>query len=179
MSTFEISLQPEYTIDKTTRGHLRRLLEACFPEFFHSRIYHKQLPHARLLGRLDGMLVAQVGIDHRVIRVGDQPLTILGIIDLCVASEHRNFGYGSCLLESVEELGRKCGVDSVVLLADDHRLYHEHGYKLLNRHCIFLGIDEHQSLGQCERDLDNCLMVKPLANAPWPAGEVDFLGYLF
>lgn len=179
MSTLEISHHPEYAIDDSTAGRLRELLSECFPDFFDSRTYFKQLPHARFLGRLDGDIVAQVGIDHRVVRVGDEPVSILGLIDLCVSGEHRSQGYGDQLLEAVEALGREHGVDAVVLLADDHRLYQSRGYELIARPCIWFGIDEHRSLGQIERELDDCLMVKPLARDTWPDGEVDFLGYLF
>lgn len=77
------------------------------------------------------------------------------------------------------EAGGDHDIDFAFLLADDHRLYLKQGYELLDRHCTFLGIDEHQSLGQLERDLSDCLMVKPLGERPWPTGEIDFLGYLF
>ncbi len=169
----------EYTLDDPERSALLALLSGCFPGFFSDRAYFKQLPHARLLGHVDGELVAQVGMDHRVVRVGDAPARVLGVVDLCVAESARGHGHGASLMREVESLASSGAVDFVILFADDHRLYDALGYTLVNRRCRWLAIDEHCSLDVFERQLDGCLMVKPTGLTSWPAGDVDLMGYLF
>ncbi|MCA9565634.1 MAG: GNAT family N-acetyltransferase [Myxococcales bacterium] len=175
----EISHIPEFELDPAAAAEMQGLLALCFPGFLDRRIYYKQRPHSRLVGRLNGDLVAQVGLDFRTIRIGSEVVNIVGIIDLCVAPGHRSCRYAEALLDRAEAIGRERGLDLAVLLADDHRLYSMCGFELVQRECVFLGIHEHQSIGLIRRELNDCLMVKALGNGSVPDGEVDFLGYLF
>lgn len=169
----------EYTIDPTMNSEIRALLESSFPGFFRDRIYYKQVPSFRCLVRCHGKIVAQVGVVYRVIRVGERAVTIFGLADLCVDEAHRGKGLASRLLEEVESLALLHHIDTLVLLADDHRLYLGHGFEAVKRPCTWLGIDEHRSLGMRSQNLGDCLLVKLLDDQPWPQGEIDFLGFLF
>jgi GNAT superfamily N-acetyltransferase len=95
----------EYELTPGQRELIRALLRESVPGYPH-RSYFKQLPQFRLLLQRDDELVGQVGVEHRVIRTGDSPLRIFGVIDLCVAPTARSQGLGSRLLGEVETLAR-------------------------------------------------------------------------
>jgi len=174
------SHQEDYALSPADRESLRRLLAASFEGSFEDRTYYKQVPKARFLVHSGDAIVAQLGMEDRVIRMGDDPVRIFGVIDLCVAGAWRGRGVASQLLRHVEALGRTYGIDYLVLFADEPSLYRRHGYGYVPNTVRWLGIDEHRSLGILEQPQGECFMVKALGARPWdPAAPVDLLGYLF
>jgi GNAT superfamily N-acetyltransferase len=173
----KIETKPEHEIDSSTHERIRELLGACFPEY-PSRTYYKQLPHLRCLAWAHGALIAQMGIDHRMIKNGDTPLRIFGIIDLCVATSTRSRGIASHLLVEIEAAARSSGVDAILLFADDPRVYLVNGYQKVANHVKWLMINDHETLGIAEKPVGE-MMVKMLAKESWGEGVVDLLGYLF
>ncbi|MDH6221984.1 GNAT family N-acetyltransferase [Streptomyces pseudovenezuelae] len=167
----------EHEIDSSSREAIQELLSACFPQY-PSRTYYKQLPHLRHLAWEDGILAAQVGIDHRMIKNGDTALRIFGIIDLCVAASARSRGIASRLLAEVEAAARTSGVDAILLFADDPRIYLANGYEKVANCAKWLMINDHETLGIAEKPIAE-MMVKMLSGDSWDEGSVDLLGYLF
>ncbi|WP_078651210.1 GNAT family N-acetyltransferase [Streptomyces xylophagus] len=176
-TVMKIEIKPEHEINSSTNQNLRELLKSCFPEY-PSRAYYKQLPHLRCLAWERDTLIAQVGIDHRIIRNGDAPLRIFGIIDLCVTSSTRSKGIASIILTQVESVARSSKVDVLLLFADDPRVYLANGYRKVSNHVKWLMINDHKTLGITEKPLGE-MMVKMLSDEPWNEGVVDLLGYLF
>jgi predicted N-acetyltransferase YhbS len=154
----------EYEFTPGQRELIRALLRESVPGYPH-RSYFKQLPQFRLLLQRDDELVGQVGVEHRVIRTGDSPLRIFGVIDLCVAPTARSQGLGSRLLGEVETLARSAGVDAIILFADDARLYLSAGYQPAPNPVRWLMINEHESFDVAERSVEG-LMVKMLCDRP-------------
>ncbi len=89
----KIEKVPEYELSSDTKAKLQQLLAACFPEYLSDRIYYKQYPHFRYLGWNHDNLVAQMGVEHRVISLGKDPVRVFGIVDLCVNPDYRNKGF--------------------------------------------------------------------------------------
>lgn len=159
---------------------LRVLLETCFPATFEGRTYFKQLPHFRLIALEGDSVLGQLGIDCRIMNVGGQILNIFGGIDLCVHPDRRGSGVASKLLVAAEKIAMNSSQDFMVLLADQHDLYEQHGYQHVQpAKTKWLAIEERKSIKLIERDLGDCFMVKSLSEKLWPSGEIDFLGYLF
>ena len=74
--------EPE--IGANLSGRLQSLLQACFPGY-PDRSYFKLPPHFRYLAMTsDGDVAAQMGVEFRVIRVGDSVVRTFGVVDLCV-----------------------------------------------------------------------------------------------
>ena len=64
---------------------LQSLLQACFAGY-PDRSYFKLPPHFRYLAMTgDGGVAAQMGVEFRVIRVGDTVVRTFGIVDLYAA----------------------------------------------------------------------------------------------
>lgn len=182
MST-RFKLIDEFRISSTVREQIRKLLQKSFPDFdfTETRTWLKQLPPRRLLVWEDGRLVAQMGIEHRVVRLPDGPATIMGIIDLCVEPEARGAGLASSMLKWLEELGRTYDVEFVVAFAVDGRLYERQGFRRPGSRLKWLKIDEFEGFGIGDEVLDE-LMVQELGERRWPDGPeatVDLLGYQF
>lgn len=168
----------EYRISQTTSSHIQKLLQQAFWQFPAHRIYYKQVPHFRFLVWELEQLIAQVGIEFRVISLNSQPVRIFGVMDLCVDVEYRSKRIGTKLLQKVEEEGRTYGIDFILLFAGDQRLYKSQGYQQTNNTCKWLLINNHQSLGIVHRNIN--LMVKQIGYKPWQAGVLaDLLGFVF
>ena len=155
-------------------------MEYSFEQYPTTRTYYKQLPHFRYLVWDDDILVAQMGIEHRVIALGKQAARIFGIVDLCVDDEYRSQGIASTLLQKLETLGETSNIDFVVLFADDHGLYKKNNYQVVNNTYRWLMINDHESLGVTNRTMPDTVMVKPLGYKSWNnKAIVDFMGHVF
>jgi GNAT superfamily N-acetyltransferase len=174
-----IEIVPEYQLSDDVRKLANRLLVSSFPNFPLDRSYYKLLPQFRYLVWEGENLIAQMGIEHRVITNTGIPARIFGLIDLCVASSYRSQKIATTLLQRIEELGRTSKIDFLVLFADDSRLYAENGYQRVENLCRWLKVDEHQIIGVGEKSLSDCMMVKQVGEQTWQNGIVDLLGYLF
>jgi hypothetical protein len=124
-------------------------------------------------------VVAQLGAELRVIRVGQSILRTFGVVDVCVKASRRSGGLATRLLTEVTEYAGACAMDFVLLFADDDRLYVENGWHRVDNACSWVRIDEHVTLGLARHEMTNALMVKTVQGKAWPDGEVDLLGHLF
>ena len=154
------------------------LLDACFDGAHEGRSWFKQVPHERPLAWSGGDLVGHVGMEFRVVRVGEAIVSVLGIVDLCVAPAARRQGIGAALMQGAEEQAR--GQSFALAMADDPRLYQRIGYSSLHApNVTFPAIDELRCHGVIRRDLSEIFMVKALTCDSWPDGPIDLLGHLF
>ncbi|HEX6524290.1 MAG TPA: GNAT family N-acetyltransferase [Streptosporangiaceae bacterium] len=169
----------EAEIGADLSGRLRSLLQACFPGY-PSRSYFKLPPHFRYVAMTgSGDVAAQMGVEFRVIRVGDAVLRTFGVVDLCVTEGQRSRGLAGTLLAEVTELARSCEMAFVVLFADDDRLYTRNGWVRVRNRCSWVQINDHVTLGLARQADPDAMMVKALGEQPWPEGDVDLLGHLF
>ena len=168
----------EAEIPADVTHQLQALLQTCFPEY-PSRSYFKLPPHFRYLVMTSGVLAAQMGVELRVIRVGSTVLRTFGVVDLCVRAGERSHGLGRRLLAEVTELARSCGMDFVILFADDDRIYTRNGWARAANPCSWVKIHDHTTLGLATAEDTGALMVKRTGQKAWPAGAVDLLGHLF
>jgi predicted N-acetyltransferase YhbS len=158
---------------------LQTLLQKCFPGY-PSRSYFKLPPHFRYLAMTgSGDVAAQMGVEYRVIRVGDAVVRTFGIVDLCVSQSQRSRGLAGRLLTEVTGLARSCRMAFIVLFADDDRLYARNGWVRVTNRCSWVRINDHVTLGLARHTDTGAMMVKALGKHAWPDGEVDLLGHLF
>jgi predicted acetyltransferase len=170
----------EFNIELNTHNQITKLRNICFPESKKDRSYYKQLPHFRYLVYNDDQLIGQMGVDHRVISVGDSVFKIFGVIDLCVMPKYQRQGIATQLLNLVTKLAEKKSIDFLLLVADDDRLYSKHGFKYVSNYCSFLRIHEHQNYGVALEKIENDFMVKQIGTESWKhEGLMDLLGYRF
>ena len=147
---------------------LQSLLQACFPGY-PSRSYFKLPPHFRYLAMTSsGDVAAQMGVEFRVVRVGDAVLRTFGVVDLCVMKSQRSRGLAGTLLAEVTELARSCGMAFIVLFADDDRLYARNGWARVMNRCSWVQINDHVTLGLARQADPGAMMVKALGSNPGP-----------
>ncbi|MBL7785415.1 MAG: GNAT family N-acetyltransferase [Chitinophagales bacterium] len=173
----------ELCIDAITKQQIAALLQICFPEVaFNGRTYFKQLPHYRLLLKENEQLLAQVGLDYRVMTLNAQAINVLGIIDLAVTPEWQGKGIGTKLLKAVDQLVNTHihNVDFLFLVADKHQFYEKNGYHLTQQTVKWLAMEEHTNYGIKEQYIDDCLMYKQVGQAVWiDNAYLDMLGYWY
>lgn len=132
-----------------------------------------------MLAYNDDILEGHLEIDHRMIRIGSAPVKIFRVIDLCVAESVRNKGIATLILDEVERLARISGIEALILIADDHRIYKRFGFTAFNAEGNWLRIEEHTNYGIASENLSGELMGKALDHDVNLEDPVDFLGYLF
>jgi GNAT superfamily N-acetyltransferase len=169
----------EAEIGADLRGQAQSLLQMCFAGY-PNRSYFKLPPHFRYLAIRSGtVLMAQMGVELRVIRVDEAVVRTFGVVDLCVRPSERSRGLASRLLAEVTEFARACGMDFIILFADDDRLYTRNGWARVRNRCTWLKIHDHTTLGLATKADPGAMMVKAVAEPGWPEGDVDLLGHVF
>jgi Acetyltransferase (GNAT) domain len=168
----------ESEVDRALSYRLQLLLQSSFPGY-PDRDYYKLPPHFRLLAIVGGNVVAQLGLELRVIRVGQGVFRTFGVVDLCVKAKERSRGLATNMLTKVMDYAKACAMDFVLLFADDDRLYVQNGFHRVNNPCTWVKVDNHVTLGLARREMTNALMVNSVQGKVWPDGEVDLLGHLF
>ncbi len=173
-----MKIVPEIEMNTDTKHSIQELRNSCFPEHQVARSYYKQLPHYRVLEYRDGSLVGYMGLDYRVIEVGGDVYSIIGVIDFCVSPQHQRKGIGSNMLDSLSSYVIAKDVDFIMLVAEKSGFYTRHGFQQVTAYSSWLRLHEHKNYGIAFEQIDD-LFVKPVKNKKWPAGHVDWLGYMF
>lgn len=169
----------EFKITKSQHLQIGALLKQCFSAYPNEQSFYKQFPNFRFLVFEKKQLIAHLAIIHRRVKVGADNHSIFGVSDLCVHPDFQHQKIASVLLEELENLGKKHRVDFILLIAQEQDFYKKNQFKTFNNDCRWLIINEQQSLGIAQRNLDNSLMVKTLGDKKWKNETVDFLGCLF
>ena len=177
--TMRIEERIEYDIEPQLHAAITKLREESFPEDHKPRSYYQQLPHFRFLAYEDETLVGHMGVDHRVVSVGESVFSTFGVIDLCVREKYQGRGVGSALLGRILQLAKDKGIDFVILVSDIDRFYEKHGFIVITPEFRWLRIYDHKTVGIGNMRLDVPMMVKQIGKNPWPDKPVDLLGYLF
>jgi GNAT superfamily N-acetyltransferase len=169
---------PEAEIGGDLAGQLQLVLQDCFPDY-PDRTYFKLPPHFRYLAMDGDEVAAQMGVELRVIQVAGAVLRTFGVVDLCVGPGGRSRGLAGRLLAELTEYARACGMDFIILFADDDRVYTRNGWSRVSNRCTWVQINEHTTLGIGQESLADALMVKATGDQPWPDGDADLLGHVF
>ena len=176
----EISRVIEFDISSDTHKKITDLRNSCFPkENNKPRSYYKQIPHFRYLVLVENTLIAHMGVDCRVIRVGERVFKIFGVVDLCVKSSYQQRGIASKLLTSLTELAKEKSIDFLFAVVNSDRLYLKNGFQSISNYCFWLRIREHQNYGVAVEKIENEFMVKQTGDKLWIDEPIDLLGYMF
>ena len=176
----EIARTIEFDIPEKIHQQITELRNTCFSaKNAKPRSYYKQLPHFRYLAFAENMLVAHMGVDHRVISLGNSIVSIFGVIDLCVKPSHQGQGIASKILALLTDLAVEKSVDFLFLVADDNRIYLKNGFQSISHYCSWLRIHEHKNYGVAVEKIEEDFMIKQTSNKSWIDEPIDLLGYMF
>ncbi len=169
----------EYQVSELEHVKINQLLQQAFSGYPSDKSYYNQVPTFRLLAYQGERLIGHLGVNYRIITLNRDPFPIFGISDLCVDIEFQSQKIASSLLNKLELLAQKTLVDFLVLIADQHEVYLDNGFELVNNRGKWLIIRREMSLGIAHSKLKNCLMIKSIKGKEWETGTVDFLGSMF
>ncbi|EHH1028277.1 GNAT family N-acetyltransferase [Vibrio parahaemolyticus] len=96
-----MDIYPEIELSKEQHNSIEVLRNKSFPEHQVTRSYYKQLPHMRALKYRDDQLVGYMGLDYRVVSVGDEIYKVLGVSDFCVEQSSQRNGIGTDMLSQL------------------------------------------------------------------------------
>ncbi len=82
------------------------------------------------------------------------------------------------MLDSLSSYVIAKDVDFIMLVAEKSGFYTRHGFQQVTAYSSWLRLHEHKNYGIAFEQIDD-LFVKPVNNKKWPAGHVDWLGYMF
>lgn len=179
----ELTFIPEFQITKEDSVSCSNLIQEFFPECdFQGRDYFKQPPHYRILAKENNKLIGQLGLDYRAMSLDGNPIKVLGIIDICVDSKHRNRGIGKKLLQKVDELSLKFSdkVNFIFLVTNIPNYFKKYGFKKVEPTTTWLKIHQHKNYGVGTEKIDDTnFMIKPVNDKKWEGENLDLLGYMY
>ncbi len=117
-----------------------------------------------------GEALAHVALYDRLLRTTNGPLRAGGIGQVCVAPERRGRGMARALLEAVHQRLEKEGVPFAFLFGSP-RLYEPLGYRRVSN-----PLRATNALFGWWNPFRSPLLVRPLAAARWPKGEICLNG---
>ena len=153
---------------------IRDLLTTCFtkPEdvCFKTRRYFKEpYPHRWVIRNASGGLAAHVGLHEKMVESDGRTFRIGGIAEVCVHPEARGKGYVRAMLRKIDAWQARQGF-SFSMLFGDPQVYGSSGYVEVGN-LVYGGEDKGWTPATG--------MIKPLAQTPWPTGQVKLYGLKF
>lgn len=173
-----MNIYPEIAISKEQHDAITILRNKLFPDHQVARSYYKQLPCMRALKYIGSQLVGYMGLDYRVVAVGEDVYKVLGVIDFGVDPLFQRQGIGTAMLSGLSDYTSTKDVDFITLLADLHDFYCANGYQQVEAMSSWLRIDEHKNYGVAVEQI-NDLYIKPIRGKRWAGGHLDWLGYRY
>jgi len=179
----EITFIPEFKITKKDSLSCNNLIQESFSKLdFKGRDYFKQPPHYRILVKENNKLIGQIGLDYRAMSLDGNPIKVLGIIDICVNSKHRNRGIGKTLLKKVDDLSLEFSekVDFIFLVTNIPNYFEKYGFSRVEPTITWLKIHQHKNYGVGTEKIDDTnFMIKPIKDKKWEGENLDLLGYMY
>ncbi len=150
---------------------LNRLLVTCFKDALGDAIKDRRFTyfHRWVIFDEQGLPVGHIGVHEKEVRFGGSIYPIGGIAGVCVDPDHRGRGYVGIMLEAIRDWMRERGFVFLILFGKTE-VYGSSGYVRISN--LVHGGDE-------EGWKPTNGMVLPLADIPWPEGEVRLPGPRF
>lgn len=129
-------------------------------------------PEWMALGFLHGELVTQLCLPKREIIVGAEKIWVAGVGGMATHPKHQHMGYGSTLLAATESFMRdRMQVPfGLLICADETRPFYEFARWQFAADALYFRQENQR------RRLTTCVMILPLEDRAWPAGEIDLCG---
>jgi len=124
------------------------------------------------LGFLNGRLVTQLCLPKREISVGGEKVWVAGIGGMATHPDHQHKGFGSALLKATERFMRdEIQVPfGLLICADATQPFYQLSRWLKVADVLYFWQENQR------RSLQTCVMVLPLTDRLWLAGEIDLCG---
>jgi len=168
----------EARLTPADEAEIAALLRRCFVTDFGERSYFVQRHHVRVVARDEDVILGQMGLCLRAIRMGERLVDIVGLGDVCTAPERRGEGIASQLMVAAIAEARAMPADFFVLFGD-RPLYAGAGFARQTNVLRYLDM-EGACTGEVHVGRRGGLMILPLGGLDWDAdAEVDLLGWLF
>jgi len=169
---------PDASIDAALDAEIRTLLTTCFTKpqdvvFKDRRYFCEPYPNRWVIRDAKRAILAHAGVHEKAIEADGKRYRIGGLAEVCVHPDYRGRGFVKAMVACIDAWLIARRYDFAVLFGEPY-IYQSSGYVLVNN----LVYDEMTPSGEKYKAPEPA-MVKPLANIPWPAGEVHLPGPKF
>ncbi|MEO0338623.1 MAG: GNAT family N-acetyltransferase [Bacteroidota bacterium] len=159
---------------------ITELLQQAFSDYPSGKTYTKQVPSFRVLTfDKEEKLIGHIAVHYRLMALGNQPIKVFGLSDVCVEASVRNQGLAKRMVNYLVGIAITYDIDYLVLVAWETMVYESLGFQICNNPCRWLIMQNNQSLGLAQRHSPEGLMVKSIGSKKWNNDLLDFLGPIF
>ncbi len=168
----------ELRLSKADSREISTLLDDSFDGEFEGRSFFVQRNHLRLVKRVSGRVIGHLALVYRAMRIGENPVTVMGIGDVAVAKEARRQGIGAALVEAAIAEAKQTEA-LFLLLFGEAKIYGRAGFNNATNPLVWVEQTGFHSTGIARRPRES-LMVYQLGDTSWDnSAEVDLLGGVF
>jgi GNAT superfamily N-acetyltransferase len=177
MNNLQIEIVSTYNLAAEVGEQIDRIDQLAFAEVqhddpeFNSIDWSSPLEYMAL-GYRGGELVTLLGLLRREILVGGEPVGVAGVGGVATHPQWQKRGFASALLQATEKFMREKMNASFGLLvcADERRPFYERaGWQRVAPELFF-------TQNAQRRSVKTCVMILPLTEQLWRAGEIDLRG---
>lgn len=171
-SSWEMEFIHSSLITPATRENIDRLDHLAFAGKTDEGINEWADSDWMVLGRVDGEIVAQLGLLKREIRVGRAPITVGGVGGVATLPVWQRRGLGTALMGAAAKFLQteiKVSFGLLVCADETQPFYSRLGWKTV---ATELWVTQ----GEISLPLETVVMVLPLADQEWPQGKIDLCG---
>lgn len=170
-------LIPELELSAKDEQEVTSLLQNLF-EGFPQRSQFVQIPHFRVLAKIDKEIVGHISVTQRMVRQNKNLFKIFFVSDVCVKEDYNGKGLASQLLSMVADKAKENQIPFLFAVAPDKSLYLKNEFKEIKNNGNWLMIRESNSIGLMRSPLPSHFMVCQLSKNTLNEAAIDFLGPL-
>ena len=175
----QVRIVPESEVDEALDSAIRESLCECWPSycdvFSKTRAWHGSEPAWSVVLEEAGRVIAHASVVERTIRVGEQPLSVAGIMSVMVVPDHRGCRLSEKVMQTaIAEAGsRDYDFGLLFCVPEIEKVYARVGWRALPDAEI-VRVDE--AGRECSLPGRNIAMYYPLKERRFPEGRVHLQG---
>lgn len=175
----DLRIVDEREMDPALDRAIKDSMCECWPEFrdvfSRTRAWHGSHPAYSVAIEDEGRVTAHVSVHVRAVRVGDEQVTVAGIMNVIVVPDRRGRGLSAQVMGPAMDEALRRGLDFGLLFCapEIEKVYASCGWQTVPTVEV-TRIDENGN--ECGLPGANIAMVHPLKRADFPVGPIHLMG---
>ena len=168
----------ELRLSHEADGQIGALLALCYRTDFEGRSFYQNRHHCRFMVRSGAQLIGHLAVCYRAVRLGDEPVDIIGIGEVAVHPDFRRRGICAAMLDAAID-DASHSIAEFALLFGEASIYSGAGFVSAQNSVTTTEMRGAQTL-RVETKVSPHLMVRPLTDRTWDfKAPLDLAGFSF